>query len=585
MTAVANLNLSPFTDDWLMSRTFTFRSEPAGQTICDTFLFQSNGFVVGHAHPNEAHWSLDGEVVRLLDKNGRMTCELRLTSAPGEKAVLSGPHFAPDKDYEKTGSTHFLEENESDFHTHIQSFDLFDTLVARRCNEPVNIFRNVETKSGVKGFAAKRHQVEITMFGRQNYGIAEIYQLMINEQFLTLPQAEVLRIMELEEEWDNLFPIKEMVARVRPDDIIISDMYLPEFYVKRILVEKCGLHNKLYLSNYGKHHRTIWPGLKEQYKIRNHYGDNIHADIQGAGEAGIAPFYVPISKYNKAEDIFRRGGLEPYARAIREVRLETFHPDPMIMNALKAQVTVNLPMMILGAFWVKQCADRFGADKILAAARDCNLFHELLSSPHFVRYGIPPVEYTQISRTVCYDDSITYEAFFRRKLGNRTLLVDMVGSGRSFIKLIDRFGLQDRVLPCLLVADETVSNLAHPLEALVTRDFYKYRIYVESMNAALDGSTVGAAWDDRGLRVLTQPNEYSDTMREIIIASRAVFERLLAALQTIPPVPRLPVPEVLGLAVHEIIEQLSDQQPKIEILANEQAKTLSRGSLSNAVNS
>src|SRR6218665_2361886 len=163
------------TQEWLVSRTFTFRSETSGVVIGEAFVFNRNGLIVGHAHANEKFWEIDGEIVRIIDRNGKTTCVMKPRISDQGKIELAGVFCNPAADYAATGIVHILEENDSDYHARIQSFDLFDTLVARHCYDPLSVFKNVEAKSGVVGFAARRHAVEMSMFGRKTYGLDDIY--------------------------------------------------------------------------------------------------------------------------------------------------------------------------------------------------------------------------------------------------------------------------------------------------------------------------------------------------------------------------------------------------------------------------
>lgn len=569
------------TQEWLVSRTFTFRAEPSGTVVSETFAFHRNGFVIGYAHPNEKFWDMEADTVRILDENGKPTCILRLRISENGKSELAGFFCNPDAEYLPTDVTHILEENGSDFHARIQSFDLFDTLVARRCFDPLAVFRNIEMKSGVAGFAERRHEVEMKIFGRRTYGLDDIYELLVAEAFLTPKQAQVLRLMELEEEWEMLFPISEIIAYVNPGDIIISDMYLPFAFVQRVLKEKCGLDNKLYLSNYGKHLRQIWPGILEQHSIRGHYGDNVHADVVGPFEFGIQPMYVTISKWSKAEEILHSAGLSSYAHALRQTRLETFRRVPQVANALNAQLSVNIPLMLLGTFWIRHCAQNFGADKILTSARDCNLWHEMISSSHFARSGMPAATYIKISRTVCHEESDGYEAYLRSKMGARNLLVDMVGTGKSLGTLVERLDLQDRMRPCILVADPAAAERVPTVETFVQKGFLECRIFMEGMNASLEGSTVAAVSDQNGTRILTQPNEFGEMMRNIITESRGLFQRFMTDLNSFQPPRSIPPLAVLRVAADGLTDQLPDQAWKLETLVTEQGSNLRRGSIAN----
>lgn len=136
MLSAAKLKMTPITVEWLTSRTFTFRAEPTAVTISDKFTFHRNGFIVGYSHANRSFWEMKGESVRILDRNGMATCEMEVKLLADDQVQLAGFFLNPGAGYEPTQITHILEENGSDYHQQIQSFDVFDTLVARRSPIP-----------------------------------------------------------------------------------------------------------------------------------------------------------------------------------------------------------------------------------------------------------------------------------------------------------------------------------------------------------------------------------------------------------------------------------------------------------------
>lgn len=564
--------------EWLISRTFTFRVDLHDPIISDKFVFHKNGFIVGYSHRNEMFWDIHDGHVNIRDQDGRITCRLAPQSEPDNRIRLAGYFLDPTSGYEQTANLHILEENSSDYHTGIQSFDLFDTLVARRCHDPLGIFRIVEMKSGVVNFAHRRHIAEMSMFGHRTYGLDDIYNIMVAGAFLTERQAAVLKMMELEEEWEHLFPISEVVARVNDDDIVISDMYLPRPFVERILREKCGLQNRLYLSNYGKHHKEIWPEILQTYKLSGHFGDNIQADIIGPSSFGIPVNFVRISAWDRTEEILHGAGLGSYAHAVRETRLQTFHRDVRVHNALRAQVSINIPLMILGTLWIRLCAEKHGTDKILMAARDCNLWHEMLSSRHFAQIGMPPSEYIRISRSVCYIESPEYEAYLQGRLGHRNLLVDFVGTGKSLRAIIDRMERQSAIIPCVLVGEPALFDPGHAFpEILIAKDFHKYRVFLEAMNTSLDGSVVRTVFDNTRVRVLLQNNEFSDFARTIITGMRNTFLDFMTGLDRVDVPENIPSLETLRSAANAIAELLPAWAGKLTALEKEQNENLLLG--------
>jgi len=81
---------------------------------------------------------------------------------------------------------------------------------------------------------------------------------------------------------DRHFPIAENIAKVRPQDVVVSDFYdTPK--ATRILRDVCGLNNKLICTENGKETGAVWNTVRPDH----HTGDNPRTDIASAERAGI----------------------------------------------------------------------------------------------------------------------------------------------------------------------------------------------------------------------------------------------------------------------------------------------------------
>ena len=89
-----------------------------------------------------------------------------------------------------------------------RSFDLFDTLVARRCVYAHEIFERVERLSGHAGFARARRAAEADISSAP-YGLDHIYRRLDEHHGILPDEADQLKRLELEMEAANLFPIRE----------------------------------------------------------------------------------------------------------------------------------------------------------------------------------------------------------------------------------------------------------------------------------------------------------------------------------------------------------------------------------------
>lgn len=131
----------------------------------------------------------------------------------------------------------------------VHSFDIFDTLLARTVQQPIDIFDIVERKMPYPNFKNLRLQAQ----NNSNHTIDNIYhhfKLLTNESDESIRQ---IREFELKTEMENTIPIVSNILKVSDGDILVSDMYLSHDEIIRLL----NYHNinpniKLYVSPSGK---------------------------------------------------------------------------------------------------------------------------------------------------------------------------------------------------------------------------------------------------------------------------------------------------------------------------------------------
>lgn len=180
----------------------------------------------------------------------------------------------------------------------IVSFDIFDTLLKRNVKEPTDVFSYMEKKYQINGFREKRIEAEKAARKKKNgleISLEDIYaefgadysdEEMETESELLIANAEV-------------YPIFRKCIESKTV-IIVSDMYLPENFIKEILKrEQIVGYKKLYLSSViGK---TKSSGNLFEY-VRNdvglnkkiiHIGDSSKSDYIMARKSGIEAIHIP----------------------------------------------------------------------------------------------------------------------------------------------------------------------------------------------------------------------------------------------------------------------------------------------------
>ncbi|WP_025824875.1 hypothetical protein [Asaia astilbis] len=133
------------------------------------------------------------------------------------------------------------------FKANINTFDVFDTLVARRCVLPTNIFKIMEERLGIANFAVTRIQAEQTLLGNP-YNFDDIYCNVAEILNINEDETKKLKNQEITLEIENIIPIKENISKVKDGDILISDMYHTEEVV-RSLLDAAGFKKQCALSS------------------------------------------------------------------------------------------------------------------------------------------------------------------------------------------------------------------------------------------------------------------------------------------------------------------------------------------------
>jgi hypothetical protein len=564
------------TFEWLVSRPFVFRVE-AG-VLSRSLRFEPDGRISGYNHPNESAWTIENGELHILNADNKATCVLSFCGRRNGLVSLAGPFIDTSRAAAPTRHMHYIEEKAATGLTKIATFDLFDTLVARRCYDPLRVFQAVERQTGVHDFSRLRHKVEMDMFGRQLYGLDDIYLRLQETAGWSEAVASRLKMLELAEEWENLYPIAEVIALVGPDDVIVSDMYLPQDFVRRIIEEKCGLPGRrLLLTNYGKHLGVIWPKLLAEHEIARHYGDNPHADVASPNRFGIETQHIIVSRWTRGEQILVEVGLRDHAQAIRQARLSTCDRDPNVHGVEAAQLEFNLPLLVIGSLYVLAKARLWQADRVLMCARDCNLWSPLMRVMAQGSSSAPTVRYIRASRKLFNSESREYEAYCFSHFGGRNLLVDVVGTGQSPARFIQRLGVDQRVRPLLVVGEPEIDVFGGlKVESLTKRPFVPTRLVLEALNTSLDGTATAAKFVNYAIEIETAPNEFSPAVRHLIAAMREAFGR---AVEIIRETADLRVsddlaPETLSQAADAILALVPNHWEAINPIVREQLQHL-----------
>ena len=197
------------------------------------------------------------------------------------------------------------------------SFDLFDTLLERDVDRPVDLFLRVGdiVLGPGKGeqfrndrIAAEKAARTKAMNGEAT--LDDIYEALHMAGY-SADTAEELKIQEVRSELSScspkrsMKPVYENALEQGKTVFLISDMYLPKEVIAG-MAARCGYegYEKLFVSNdYGVSKRSgkLFEEVLKEYGLSAgeliHIGDSIGADLLGARKAGVAA--LPVHRKNR----------------------------------------------------------------------------------------------------------------------------------------------------------------------------------------------------------------------------------------------------------------------------------------------
>src|SRR5260221_213730 len=127
--------------------------------------------------------------------------------------------------------------NRWEFMAHFaNSFDVFDTLIARRCVDPRHVLDKLAACAGIPVLAAARLAADRQLGAEgRPYTLTEIWQQVGQALGLDTPTIQRLMALEIAIEHEEVIPIPENIALVRDGDVLVSDTYLPVEVIRSLL--------------------------------------------------------------------------------------------------------------------------------------------------------------------------------------------------------------------------------------------------------------------------------------------------------------------------------------------------------------
>lgn len=425
-----------------------------------------------------------------------------------------------------------------------RSFDIFDTLITRRCVRPELVFAEVERRSGHAGFMAARLWAERSV-ADQDYQLADIHALAAQALKLDNAQAHALMAMEIAVELENVVPVADAIAQVQNDSLLITDMYLPEPVIRRLL-GKAGLpgHLDLLRSASGKRSGRVWAALAANGTTLSHLGDNPVADVQQPQAHGMRARLTTQTLPTPTETALANAGLPRLAETLRVARLGTPRGG-LADDLVTLQSELNLPVLLISALHLLATAGNLPQLRLLFSARDARHLQTVYDAlAAALPGGHPSSHYWYSSRLARTGGDADYLAYCRDLIGPAAWLVDLCGTGASVIVLRNRLELtsaQAQLFVCEFIdSPEQIDALKQryglrdwqPPAALWTDKTLVPNEVLELLNYVPEGMVSGVRPVPGGVVPVREPMEYNpDTLAGVRAQSAYIqaFARQLSA--------------------------------------------------------
>lgn len=288
----------------------------------------------------------------------------------------------------------------------LYTFDVFDTLISRKGLHPFSIFCKVKEQMEKSSFSFDRHflnsyvdirvkcETNVREYRRKTahtrnseyteISFDSIFERMKAVYNLSSEQIEFLKETELACEFEDAIAIDEMIAYAESlvkngnDVLLISDMYLPGAFIKKLIGKHSEILSELplYVScEYGVHKST---GLlyQEVYKDIGfygygqwiHHGDNANADGKQATALGIKAVRHTACTFNDYEKqiVASIGTYDAYLVAALMARFRQKNSSSKDYFAYACASLCLVPYSI----WVAEDAQRRGYETLYFIARD-----------------------------------------------------------------------------------------------------------------------------------------------------------------------------------------------------------------------
>jgi predicted HAD superfamily hydrolase len=300
----------------------------------------------------------------------------------------------------------------------MNSFDVFDTLIARRFLKTNSVWQQMAHEFKLDNFEHVRPGPDD---GTRSF--EEIYTELVRQGLIPADIKRSLMQREIELEIANCYGIKQNMDRVSDGDLLISDMYLPAPVILQ-MVRSAGMNKQvsIYQSNRDKGTGKIWTVLQPN-PPGVHLGDNEYSDYRRARDYGLHSELYTGSNYTELEKTLYTNQLFYLAHLVREIRLR--NNISLYHEYFDLSCQYNLPLI----FVILELLHRNINNNITFLGRDGQLLWRIYNNYYGTAYYLP------FSRKVAYTNPELASRYLRVNTAADHTLVDISSTGETWATL------------------------------------------------------------------------------------------------------------------------------------------------------
>jgi hypothetical protein len=369
----------------------------------------------------------------------------------------------------------------------VNSYDFWDTLFARQTKHPTEIFEIMQEMYNLPTDFKKQRLLSFTL---SNGTFDSMYEYL--KKYYCWDDATVTNVknMEYKTELTHTIPIMENINKIKENDIIVSDMYLPSsFFIDIIRFHNIRLPKiGLFVTINGKSTSKIWPILQKTYNIQTHLGDNYEVDVVIPRKFNISTFHTKLHEFNDIEKYFlHKKGFVHIAHNLRRTRLMNPYPESSIEKQIWSDCCqFPMPLFVFYCYFLHNISRKHGFTKLLFFTRDNALLMPIFSAL-FPTYVIQSFfNSTKLNKST--DE--TFQVYVRKHYDDNTLIVDLVGAFSSGRKLFESIlGKMPNLSHCIFQCsrDSTFPTHHYMLDETLLSHPEHLEHYCQSVNGRVIG--------------------------------------------------------------------------------------------------